>query len=44
MRMKNRTKRVLYSIFSVMLKRPLEQRAFDLNILIHDWEKAKTDH
>jgi len=28
-RMKNRTQRVLHSIFSVMLKRPLEQSAFD---------------
>jgi len=27
-----------------MLKRPLEQSAFDLNIYIHDWEKVKAEH
>ena len=43
-RMKNCTQRVLDSIFSVMLKRPSEQSAFDLNIWIHDWTKAKAEH
>ena len=43
-RMKNCTQRVLHSIFSVMLKRPSEQSAFDLNIWIHDWTKAKAEH
>lgn len=42
-RMKNRTQRVLHSIFSAMLKRPLEQSAFDLNIWIHDWTKVKAE-
>jgi len=42
-RMKDRTQRVLHSIFSAMLKRPLEQSAFDLNIWIHDWTKVKAE-